>query len=113
MPTATDDSGPAAMSVSEKLAFLRSDCDRVGIKWHWRHKQSTLEGMIRDYVAAMPDKTETVSANTPAGESNLMEIAPPAEKRHIPQDVLDALDYCNGYHRGNTKRIREYIESIL
>ena len=137
----TDDSGPAAMSVSDHLAFLRSECSRMDIKWHPRHKESTLEGMIAK-CAAMPNATRVstesaftmevedlvikenvdpvftaqvvkpISANTPADESNLMEVAPPVEQRSIPQDVLDALDYCNGYHRGNTKCIRAYIDEI-
>ena len=104
MPTATDDSGPAAVSVSPSLLGLRQTCDRMDIKWHWRHKESTLEGMINDKEA----KVEIISiqASGPSTEHQ-------QEQRSIPQDVLDALDYCNSYHRANTARIKEYIESIL
>ena len=37
----------------------------------------------------------------------------PRPKRSIPQDVLDALEYCGCYHKANTSRIREYMESLL
>jgi len=72
-------------------------CDSMDIKWHWKHKESSLEKLINI-------EPEEVTEAAPE---------PEREQRSIPQDVLDALDYCNGYHRGNTKRIREYIESIL
>ena len=109
MPTATDDSGTAAMSVSEHLRNLRAMCDSMNIKWHWRHKESTLERMIEDKrggTLVNVSAEEVTDAVIHAGE-----IATPV-KREVPQDVLDALDYCNGYHRGNTKCIRAYIEEI-
>ncbi len=104
----TDDSGVAAMSVSRKLLALRQTCDSMDIKWHWRNKESTLEKLINENVD--PVFTAHVIDHVKVAEAV---SEPIREKRSIPQDVLDALDYCNGYHRGNTKRIREYIESIL
>ncbi len=110
-----DDSGPAASSVSPRLLELRQMCDRMDIKWHWKHKESSLEKLIKENVDPVftAQVVKPISANTPADESNLMEVAPPVEQRSIPQDVLDALAYCNSYHRANTARIKEYIESIL
>ncbi len=107
----TDDSGTAAMSVSAKLLALRQDCDRMDIKWHWRHKESTLEELIKEKKPSLEIKATsdnfvlhtTVTPEAPESER---------EKRHVPQDVLDALAYCDGYHRGNTKCIRAYIEEI-
>ncbi len=102
MPTATSDSGPSATVVSPKLLELRQTCDRMDIKWHWRHKESTLEG----YIAQFDEMKVTGPKITEAAPE------PEREQRPIPQDVLDALAYCNGYHRGNTKRIRAYIDEI-
>ena len=99
-----------AVSVSPELLELRQACDSKDIKWHWRHKESTLEGLIKDCASVMPENTpfeEVAEAAIRAGEM----VTP--EKRHIPQDVLSALEYCDGYHRGNTKCIRAYIEEIL
>ena len=113
----TDDSGVAAMSVSAKLLGLRQLCDDFGIKWHWRHKESTLEGMIKDKappVTANENETIVVDGMVMADTNTFINDGAQAVvvKRSIPQDVLDALDYCNGYHRGNTKRIRAYIDEI-
>jgi hypothetical protein len=84
----------------------------VNIKWHWRHKESTLEELIAKNVEftvpAPADQVDTLSDTDMAVFSERVR-----EKRHIPQDVKDALEYCDGYHRGNTKRIRAYIEEIL
>ena len=102
MPTATDDSGPAAMVVTNRLAELRKTCDRMDIKWHWRHKESTLTDMVAQAIVTAPIVHEAVESAP--------ELA--RERREIPQDVKEALDYCDGYHRGNTKRIRAYIEEI-
>ena len=93
----TDDSGVAAMSVSARLLELRQTCDSMDIKWHWKHKESSLEKLINIEPAEVAEAAPE----------------PEREQRSIPQDVLDALDYCGSYHRGNTARIREYIESIL
>ena len=118
MPIATDDSGPAATNVSPKLLGLRQLCDDFDIKWHWRHKESTLEGLIKDKQPPVTaNETETIvvdgmacnDTNTFTNDSTQGVVA----KREIPQDVLDALAYCNSYHRANTARIKEYIESIL
>ena len=110
MPIATDDSGPAATNVSKRLAALRRDCDLMNIKWHWRHKESTLEGMISEMADVAPAERMTATKVKSSIEDVTEALR---EQRSIPQDVLDALDYCGSYHRGNTARIREYIESIL
>ena len=112
----TDDSGTAAMNVSAKLLALRQACDRMGIKWHWKHKESSLEELIRRKAApvsglqAMGEAVDKVM--TDVVDEVITTMEPEREKRHVPQDVLDALAYCDGYHRGNTKCIREYIEEI-
>ena len=105
MPTAT------AVKVSPRLLELRQACDRVDIKWHWRHKESTLEELIAKNVEfTVPAPACQVDALPNTDVSTFPERV--REKRHIPQDVLGALEYCDGYHRGNTKCIRAYIEEI-
>ena len=112
MPIATDDSGPAATVISPKLLGLRQACDSMDIKWHWRHKESTLEGLLLEagdaetVDAALMKQTKTIDQIDTSSHADVR------EKRSIPQDVLDALAYCNSYHRANTAIIKEYIERI-
>ena len=104
MPTAT-------ASVSPRLLELRQTCDRVDIKWHWRHKESTLEELIaKNVVFTVPAPADQVDPLSHSDVATFPERV--REKRHMPQDVKDALAYCDGYHRGNTKCIRAYIEEI-
>ncbi len=110
MPTAT------AVNVPPRLLGLRQTCDSMNIKWHWKHKESSLEELIKRKAApvsglqAMGEAVDKVM--TDVVEEVVTAAEPEREKREIPQDVLDALDYCNGYHRGNTKCIRAYIDEI-
>ena len=104
-----DDSGPAATSVSPRLLELRQTCDAMGIKWHWRNKKEKLEG----YIATCTAFAKEANQVNPLSDSDVVAFPERVrEQRPIPQYVLDALDYCGSYHRGNTKLIREYIESI-
>ncbi len=98
-----------AVSVSPELFGLRQTCDSMNIKWHWKHKESSLETLIKEKTVPGTIENFAVDVIKPATEV----AEPEREKRHIPQDVLSALEYCDGYHRGNTRRIREYIESLL
>jgi hypothetical protein len=81
----------------------------MGIRWHHKHKVSSLEGLIKEKMDVAPanENVENIVVKIvePASE-------PAREKREIPQDVLSALEYCDSYHRGNTKCIRAYIEEI-
>ncbi len=106
-----DDSGPAATSVSPRLLHLRQTCDSMDIKWHWKHKESSLEKLINDREAEEAPVERMTATKVKASIEDVTEAL--REKRSIPQDVLDALAYCNSYHRANTARIKEYIESIL
>jgi len=103
----TDDSGVAAMSVSARLLELRQTCDSMDIKWHWKHKESSLEKLINIESVEVADQADPYSHADVAAFPERVR-----EKREVPQDVLDALAYCDGYHRGNTKRIRAYIEEL-
>ena len=93
------------------IVELRRTCDDMGIRWHHKHKVSSLEGLIKEKMAEAPAEPNQVDPLCDSDMSRFPERA--REKRHIPQDVLSALEYCDGYHRGNTRRIREYIESLL
>ena len=112
-----DDSGTAAVMVSPELKDLRASCDRLDIKWHHRHKEETLRLKIQE--CNIGTSTNTVEDCTFENDAQAIKHGPkkpkpkPRPKRFIPQDVEEALDYCGSYHRGNTRRIREFIESIL
>ena len=114
-----DDSGTAAVMVSPELKELRATCDRLDIKWHHRHKESTLRTRINGAVEnelEPEDRNPDGNYTAPDPEAIKHPKKPkpkPRPKRFIPQDVEEALDYCGSYHRGNTRRIREFIESIL
>ena len=98
------------VSIPERLGSLRRSCDNMGIKWHPRHKESTLEALVKEKTVRGTVTFGT--AKTVVTEAAPVAPEPEREQRPIPQDVLDALDYCNGYHRGNTKCIRAYIDEI-
>ena len=113
MSQMTDDSGAAAVSVTQELQDLRHACDRLDIKWHWRHKATSLIRMIQDNEdQAKPQNTVEVELIAVAdnGAPDSTSIKP---VRQIPHDVESALEYMMSYKRANAKLVRSFIESLL
>lgn len=107
-----DDSGTAAMKISPELQNLRGTCDRMDIKWHWRHKASSLIKMIKEVERTAnsrmtAEKTIALGSN---GEPDSTSLKPVTE---IPADVRAALDYMYAYKRANAKLVEAFIESLL
>jgi len=104
-----DDSGTAAVMVAPELKELRSTCDRLGIKWHHRNKEATLQERIDTETGEVP-----VASTVPdPPETKPKQARKPRQPRGIPQEISEALEYMNSYHRARARRVREYIESLL
>jgi len=92
-----------------KLTELREMCEGLGIEWHHRNKEETLARMIEKHAT---DPT-VVRIPKPEPEPVVAEVAEVREKRGMPSEVSEALDYFNSHKRCNARVVREFIESIL
>ena len=116
-----DDSGTAAVMVTPELKELRSTCDRLGIRWHHRNIETTLQARINGAIEnelepedRNPDGNYTVPDPEAIKHPKKPKPKPkPRQPRGIPQDISEALEYMNSYHRARARRVREYIESLL
>ncbi len=113
MSQMTDDSRAADVSVTQELQDLRHTCDRLDIKWHWRHKATSLLKMIKEreeadnpVLAVVSDEGSTVTATVNSGT---VAVRP----RTIPANVEGALEYMMSYKRANARLVRSFIESLL
>lgn len=113
-----DDSGAAAVKVPKELKELRHECDQLDIKWHPRHKAESLRDKIR-FVADVPrikikPEVETVAMESETAVTSSSGVAVEyREKRTIPQDISEALDYMTAYRKAYADKVRAYIESLL
>ncbi len=128
MSQMTDDSGAAAVSVTQELQDLRYACDRLDIKWDYRHKSKTLLRRIKQaeeeanpVVTLTEPTTSSATANVAiesvsvmGKEGHMVEFTNNSHRpREIPHDVEAALEYMMSYKRANAKLVRSFIESLL
>lgn len=110
----SDDSGPAATIVTTEITELRATCDRLSIDWHHRNSEDTLRKRIHAKVESNDTGDESMTSE-PTLPSYVKNKKPKTFQapEGIPADIKEALEYMNSFHLARSKRVTEYIESLL